>query len=95
VLVLNVEPALSLAHAALATKLRDAGLNVEVYCGDDKLGKQLKYADRSKIPFALLYGTREREAGVVNVKNMRETVSTKQTVVPLADLVRAIKQLVG
>jgi histidyl-tRNA synthetase len=95
VLVLNVEPALSLAYAELATKLRDAGLNVEVYGGDDKLGKQFKYADRSKIPLALVYGTREKEAGVVNVKELLETVSTKQHVVPLADLVPAIKRLLA
>jgi histidyl-tRNA synthetase len=95
VLVLNVEPALSQGYAELATKLRDAGLNVEVYFGDEKLGKQLKYADRSKIPLALIYGTREKEQGVVNVKELLETVSTKQHVVPLADLVPVIKRLLG
>jgi histidyl-tRNA synthetase len=95
VLVLNVEPVLSPAYAELATKLRGAGLNVEVYGGDDKLGKQLKYADRSKIPLALLYGTREKDEAVVNVKDMRETVSTKQHVVPFAELVPAIQRLLG
>jgi len=95
VLVLAVEPALAADYAALATQLRDAGINVEVYGGDDKLGKQFKYADRSKIPLALLYGSREKADGVVNVKDMRETVTTKQSVVPLADLVRDVKQLLS
>jgi histidyl-tRNA synthetase len=95
VLVLAVEPALAADYAALATQLRDAGLNVEVYGGDDKLGKQFKYADRSKIPLALLYGSREKADGVVNVKDMRETATTKQSVVALADLVRDIKQLLA
>src|SRR5262249_15940623 len=55
VLVLNLGPSLSLAWAQLAAQLRGGGLNVEVYGGDDKLSKQLKYADRSRIPLALLY----------------------------------------
>ena len=50
VLVLNVEAALAADYAQLATELRAAGLNVEVYGGDDKLGKQLKYADRVRVP---------------------------------------------
>jgi len=95
VLVLNVEPALSADCARMAAELRDAGLNVEVYGGYDKLGKQLKYADRSKIPLALIYGTREKNDGVVNVKELLETASTKQHVVPLADLVPVIKRLLG
>jgi histidyl-tRNA synthetase len=42
------------AHAAaLATRLRAEGLNVEVYASDDKLGKQLKYADRARVPFVV------------------------------------------
>jgi histidyl-tRNA synthetase len=95
VLVLAVDPALALACARLAAELRDAGHNVEVYGGDDKLGKQLKYADRSKIPLALLYGTREHDAGIVKVKDLREGAITKEHDVPRADLVSYVKQLVG
>jgi len=95
VLVLAVDPALALACARLAAELRDAGLNVEVYGGDDKLGKQLKYADRSKIPLALLYGSRESEAGIVKVKDLREAAVTKEHEVPRGELVLRVKQLVG
>jgi histidyl-tRNA synthetase len=95
VLVLSVDPALAAECARMAAELRGAGLNVEVYGGDDKLGKQLKYADRSKIPLAVIYGSREKENGVVMVKDMRETVSTKQHTVPVADLVQGIKQLLS
>jgi histidyl-tRNA synthetase len=46
------------AHAAaLATRLRAEGLNVEVYASDDKLGKQLKYADRARVPFVVFADT--------------------------------------
>jgi histidyl-tRNA synthetase len=95
VLVLAVEPALSLECARIAAELRDAGLNVEVYGGHDKLGKQLKYADRSKIPLALLYGTRERSAGVLKLKDLRDAAVTKEHEVRLSDLVLRVKQLVG
>ena len=95
VIILAVEPAMTLELSALATMLRDGGLNVEVYRGQDALGKQLKYADRSRIPLAVLYGSREEENGVVMVKNLRETVSTKQLAVPLAELVPGIKRILA
>jgi histidyl-tRNA synthetase len=95
VLVLTVDPALALDCARLAAELREAGINVEVYGGDDKLGKQLKYADRSRIPLAVLYGSREKAAGQVKLKDLRETAVTKEHDVALADLVLRVKQLVG
>jgi histidyl-tRNA synthetase len=94
-LVLSVDPALAADCARMAAELRDAGLNVEVYGGDDKLGKQLKYADRSKIPLAVIYGSREKDAGVVKLKDLREAAVTREHDVPRADLVLRIKQLVG
>ena len=87
--------ALAADCARMAAELRDAELNGEVYGGDDKLGKQLKYADRSKIPLALLYGTREKDAGIVKVKDLRDAAVTKEHDVPRADLVLRVKQLVA
>jgi histidyl-tRNA synthetase len=94
-LVLAVEPALAADCARIAAELRDAGLNVEVYGGDDKLGKQLKYADRSTIPLAVLYGTREKDAGIVKLKDLREAAIVKEHEVPRAELALAVKKLVG
>jgi histidyl-tRNA synthetase len=71
VIVLAVEPELAATYAAIATTLRDSGLNVEVYGGDDKLGKQLKYADRARIPLALILGEREQASGIVKLKDLR------------------------
>ncbi|HSS02647.1 MAG TPA: histidine--tRNA ligase [Kofleriaceae bacterium] len=95
VLVLAVDPALALDCARLAAELREAGLNVEVYGADDKLGKQLKYADRAKIPLAVLYGSREKAAGVVKLKDLRESAVTKEHDVPVSDLALRVKQLVA
>jgi histidyl-tRNA synthetase len=71
VIVLSVEPQLAAAYAQIGTELRQAGLAVEVYAGEDKLGKQLKYADRAKVPLAILLGERERANGIVKVKDLR------------------------
>jgi histidyl-tRNA synthetase len=73
VLVLNVEPALADDYAGIAKELRAAGFNVEVYGGDDKLGKQFKYADRGRVPLVVVCGSREHQAGVVKLKDMRST----------------------
>ncbi len=95
VLVLNLDASLALECARLAAELREAGLNVEVYGGDDKLGKQLKYADRTGIPLAVLYGEREKAAGIVKLKDMREGAVTKEHEVARDGLVGKIRQLVG
>ncbi len=71
VIVLSVEQKLAGDYAAIATELRDAGLNVEVYGGDDKLAKQFKYADRANVAFAVVFGEREREKEIVKVKVLR------------------------
>jgi histidyl-tRNA synthetase len=89
VLVLRVEPQLSADYAQIATELR-AHWNVEVYGADDKLAKQFKYADRSKVPLAIVLGTRERDAGVVKVKDLRTMTEHE---VPRGELVARIRSL--
>jgi len=89
-IVLNVEAPLALEYLHIANELRAAGLNVEVYGGEDKLGKQLKYADRAGVPVAILYGSRERDGGVVKLKILREN---REVDVPRAELVGAVRKL--
>jgi histidyl-tRNA synthetase len=95
VLVLNVESELALDYAALATELRSAGINTEVYGGDDKLGKQMKYADRAKVPYAILVGGREKQAGIVKIKNLRVAVGSadNETSVDRGAVVESLKKL--
>lgn len=64
----------------LATVLRGAGLRVESVLAPSKLGKQLKYADRAGIRFALIAGSDERSRGVVTVKDL--AAQTQQEVAP-------------
>ncbi|HSK03786.1 MAG TPA: His/Gly/Thr/Pro-type tRNA ligase C-terminal domain-containing protein, partial [Kofleriaceae bacterium] len=90
VCVLRVEAALGAAYAELATELRAAGLNVEVYGGDDKLGKQLKYAVRGKVPLAVIYGAKEQGAGTVRIKDLRAELEHD---VPRDRLVERVREL--
>jgi histidyl-tRNA synthetase len=97
VLVLNLDPALATAYAAIATELRAAGINTEVYGGDDKLGKQMKYADRAKVPIAILVGGRERDEGIVKIKNLRVAIGSadNEQSVKRADVVASVTTILG
>ena len=53
-LVLNVEGAMAMDYLTLANQLRTAGIRTEVSGGDDKLGKQMKYAARAGVPVTIL-----------------------------------------
>ena len=92
VLVLAVESELTLEYARIGAELRAAGLNVEVYTSDDKLGKQLKYADRSGVPVAVLLGSRERSAGLVRIKDLR---ASSEIDVPRDQLAARLRALLG
>jgi histidyl-tRNA synthetase len=60
------------ASLQLARELRADGLKVETALDpSDKLGKQLKYADRKGIPFALVLGPDELARGEVVVRDLR------------------------
>lgn len=56
----------------LATTLREAGLNIEIYPEKVKLKKQLSYANKANIPYVLMIGESEFEAESVTVKNLQE-----------------------
>ena len=52
-------------------KLREAGINAEIYPDSVKLKKQLDYADRKNIPFVILIGSEEMQSGLLTLKNMK------------------------
>ncbi|MGE0545469.1 MAG: histidine--tRNA ligase [Kofleriaceae bacterium] len=93
VIVLAMDASMSGEYAAIAKDLRTAGLNVEVYGDPDKLGKQLKYADRAKVPLAVLYGERERDAGIMKLKDLREGAATKEHDVIRGEVVAKVQAL--
>jgi histidyl-tRNA synthetase len=96
-IILNVDRTLALDYARLAAELRAAGINTEVYGGDDKLGKQFKYADRGGVPLAIICGAREHAAGLVKLKDLRVTDTSLQNEheVPRADVIARVREMLG
>jgi histidyl-tRNA synthetase len=57
-------------YLAMAGELRAARLRAEVFLGQGKMPKQLKYADQRASPIAIIEGEDERERGVVQIKDL-------------------------
>ncbi|MGH3274485.1 MAG: His/Gly/Thr/Pro-type tRNA ligase C-terminal domain-containing protein, partial [Streptosporangiaceae bacterium] len=68
----------------LAAAARSAGLRASVYLGaSGKLGKQLKWASDQGARWCLIYGERERTAGLVKIRDM---LSREEADVPPAEV---------
>jgi histidyl-tRNA synthetase len=80
------------AALILAGELRSAGLRVDVYPDQDKLGKQFKYAASRGVKFVTVCGADERARGEVTVKNM---VTGEQTAVARGLVVSAVTRNVS
>ncbi len=71
-----------------AQTLREAGINTELYPDPSaKMEKQLKYADKKSIPFALVIGQDEADKDMVTLKNLatrqQSTLSLSEAIVNL------------
>lgn len=84
------DKSLTSQYFALAARLRNEGIGVELYPEPKKLGQQLKYADRKGMKIALVMGQDEVEKGVVTLKDLR---SGNQQEVEFDNLVIAIRAL--
>ena len=64
----------------LATELRNAGVNTEIYLNDKKIKTKMKYADKLKIPYVIVIGDNEIESGKVKIKVMETGEEIEATV---------------
>ena len=84
------------AHAPAAGEIRDRvaaeGLRVELDSRSDTLGYRIRDGELQKIPYLLVVGDREIEAGTVAVR--ARGADRKQEVVPLDDFVTRIRDRV-
>lgn len=80
-----------LADSQKATKqLRQNGINTEVYPDpNDKLDKQLKYANKKNIPYVVIIGPDEAKNKKVTVKNM---TTKEQSTIPQDELAQYLKK---
>lgn len=58
-------------YQSMVADLRNAGIRAEVYLGNPKsFGNQLKYADKRHAPVAIIAGSDEFDAGIVQIKDL-------------------------
>ena len=88
VLVCHFDDTTRKAGMALTQQLREAGIAAELYPDETRLKKQLDYANRKSIPFAVIIGENELATGVYTVKDLR---SGTQESCPAADLLKRLQ----
>jgi histidyl-tRNA synthetase len=90
VIVFNLEKELTAEYLNVATRLRNEGIDTEVFYEPAKIDKQFKYAENRNIKVAVIFGQKEAKDRVVNLKNLAEK---KQITVNLDDLVNEVKSM--
>jgi threonyl-tRNA synthetase len=82
-------------HAEYANKigrqLKDAGVRVEVDVRNEKMNAKIREHALQKVPFLLVVGDKEAEAGAVNVRTRGQE---KTETVPVADFTARIHRLI-
>lgn len=56
-----------------ARLLRAEGISVELYPDEKKMGKQIEYALKRKIPYLILIGEAERDSGMAQIKKLADS----------------------
>ena len=65
----------------VASQLRSAGINTEIYPDiTKKIAKQFDYANKKQIPFVIVIGGDEMKTGELTLKNMSSGEQTKMKV---------------
>jgi histidyl-tRNA synthetase len=63
----------------ILSDLQNEGINAEIYFEPEKLGKQIRYADKKEIPFVVICGPDEIQRGEATIKVMK---TGKQKTIP-------------
>ena len=108
VVVLVMDKAETGTYLALTRQLREAGIRAETYLGSSGMKAQMKYADRRRAPCVIIQGSNEREAGVVQIKDLIEGAKAAeafksnadykaarpaQVEVPIAEMVATVTEI--
>ncbi|MCK6486371.1 MAG: histidine--tRNA ligase [Phycisphaerae bacterium] len=110
VLVTTLDAALADDYWTMTQELRREGIRTELYLGSERVGKQVKYADALGVPLVLMYGSNEKQKGVVTIKDMEagrqraEQIAGReawlrerpgQVEAPRSELVATVKSMLG
>ncbi len=84
VLLTNFDAEAEKYSLPILKKLRDAGINAEIYPESAKIKKQFDYANRKNIPYVIVVGSDEMQSGELTFKNMtlgeQEKLSIEQII---------------
>lgn len=72
----------------IATKLRQSGINTQLYTNNAKIKNQFKYANRLNIPYVIVIGEDEINNNVVALKNME---TGEQSTVSIEEAIKMLK----
>jgi histidyl-tRNA synthetase len=73
----------------IAAMLRKIGVKSEVYPDNDKIKKQMSYADKKNIPYVAFVGDNEMAENTITLKNM---LSGEQQSVTIDELINILSQ---
>lgn len=74
------------------SKLRDSGVNAEIYPDIVKMKKQLSYADKKGIPFVIIVGSDEMETGKLTLKDLKSGGQMELTIDEIIDHIKSNTQ---
>lgn len=71
VLISNIDAQAEAYALPLLQRLRTSGISAEIYPSSAKLKKQMSYANDKAIPYVILIGEEEMQAGLLTLKDMQ------------------------
>ena len=80
----DLKPAIEVAN-----KLRENGINTEVYFDDKKIKAKFKYADKLKIPNVIVIGEDEIKSGLFTLKNMETGEQSSKSLEEITNILNA------
>lgn len=75
--------------AAVVAQLKTAGFRAETDLRHEKIGFKIREAEKAKVPFMLVAGNREMQAGTLSVRGRSGSNLGNKTVAEVVDLLRA------
>ena len=74
----------------VATKIREEGINTDVYLENKKIKAKFKYADKLKIPYVAVIGEEEEKNGTVSLKNMETGEQEEMSIEKMIEILKNI-----
>lgn len=71
----------------IAQKTRENGINTAIDYSGRKIGDQIKYADKNKIPFVVIIGDNEVKTGKIKVKELSTGIETETTADKISEII--------